>query len=209
MARVLRSRKQDADAVPAAGTADENELCVICQMPMGTDCCSLVAFDGCGHRFHGQCLCDHLLRDQRCPICRHTIAQGEEEDDSNALESHMQDLDEHVSRVSIAKQALTLASRHKADKKTRAMLETMHRWNGVRTAMSKQKKSCDDMLRPMRRQANDSLRMHAESTWATFAKDHRDLLTASASASKELRKAKHLHTQARRRLIEKYTPFLS
>ena len=53
----------------------------------------------------------------------------------------MQDLDEH------AKRALTLASRHKTDKKTRAMFETMHKWKAVRAAMKKQKKSCNDSHR--------------------------------------------------------------
>ena len=88
------------------------------------------------------------------------------------------------------------------------MFETMRKWKAVSATMKKQKKLCNGMLRPMRKQVNDSFRMHAASTWATFFKDHKDLLDASILASKEEGKAKNLYIQARRRLVSKYTPLI-
>lgn len=47
---------------------DEEDRCVICLDDMNCKE-SLVAL-GCGHKFHGQCLVTHLLKDVKCPLCR-------------------------------------------------------------------------------------------------------------------------------------------
>ena len=63
----LRSHAQElGDGAQELGD-DDAPTCVICLEPIEKDKSVVLR---CAHAFHGQCLCDHLVRDRRCPICR-------------------------------------------------------------------------------------------------------------------------------------------
>jgi len=46
---------------------ENEEECCICLEPIEE---SKMVTLRCCHKFHGQCLCNHLVHDGRCPICR-------------------------------------------------------------------------------------------------------------------------------------------
>ena len=58
----------DANPLDAVQTEIDENICVICQESL-TDDQNVVSLRCC-HRFHGQYLCDHLVHDGRCPVCR-------------------------------------------------------------------------------------------------------------------------------------------
>ena len=72
-------RKQTNYALRGAPNPDKvsvpvenEEECCICLQPIEE---SKMVTLRCCHKFHGQCLCDHLVRDSRCPICRDSYSR--------------------------------------------------------------------------------------------------------------------------------------
>eukprot|EP00966_Prymnesium_polylepis_P208882 4839332-Prymnesium_polylepis.1 len=108
--------------IDANDDADE-DLCVICQEET-TDTPSVNM--GCSHRFHGQCLVNHLLRDIRCPACRQNPTDGAESDDDEL--SSEGEIHTSVSR----KAALKLARKDKKNKSTVKSLATIKKWKDTK-----------------------------------------------------------------------------
>jgi hypothetical protein len=73
----------DSHSIEIASVVCAHEICVICQDELEKDCASVVTHQ-CGHKFHGQCLVNHLLNDLRCPVCRHQVYKPGRVDDDEA-----------------------------------------------------------------------------------------------------------------------------
>ena len=108
-----------SDTVTTAATEttgdDEALTCSICLDEINLEAPHVSM--GCSHKFHGQCLVDHLIHDVRCPMCRfdpHAVESDEDEDE-----------EERVPRVSL-KEALKEARKDK--KKNARTLATIAKW---------------------------------------------------------------------------------
>lgn len=107
------SQPPDDAAQPEPG----DNLCVICQESVADD--QNVVTLRCCHRFHGQCLCDHLVHDGRCPICR----------DSPYNDPYDYSSEEDEPRGVTVKEAIKSAKANRKNcKQTERMLKTLSKW---------------------------------------------------------------------------------
>eukprot|EP00666_Eupelagonemidae_sp_cell4sb_P002273 gene2273-23112_t len=99
---------------------DFANLCVICQECI-TDDQNVVTLR-CRHRFHGQCLCNHLVHDARCPICRDSPY-------NEPADVHDESDDEEPLGVSVNQAIKSAKANRKNCSQTDRMLKTICKWH--------------------------------------------------------------------------------
>ena len=114
----------DANPPDDAAQADLNDnMCVICQECI-TDDQNVVTLRCC-HRFHGQCLCDHLVHDGRCPICRDSPY-------ADPYDYSSEEEDQTPRGVSVKEAIKSAKANRKNCKQTDRMLKTISKWRNQR-----------------------------------------------------------------------------
>ena len=172
-------------ATKRASAADR--MCVICQDDI-TDVSAQVTLS-CGHSFHGQCICDHLRRDDRCPICRDSLdgyVSEDEEDSSLCLNDAIK------------------AARNSGDARTKRMLKTMNRLTKERAAANRNLKRVRDELCPLEDELESKIEKYASKKEAEFNKANMTLLNDYDTKKKELKKLRARATQQKRRIAAKH-----
>lgn len=115
------------DANPPADDAQadnlDDNMCVICQECM-TDDQNVVTLRCC-HHFHGQCLCDHLVHDGRCPICRDSPY-------ADPYDYSSEEEDQTPRGVSLKQAIKSAKANRKNCKQTDRMLKTISKWRHQR-----------------------------------------------------------------------------
>ena len=119
-ARVCTWTRSRRAAVPTDTDPVDEDTCCICLEAID-DAKQVVL--RCAHKFHGQCLCDHLVHDRRCPICRDSPYEDnfyESDDDDMSIdespisfsEAMQKARDARLQRSSIAAPRQLSASSH-------------------------------------------------------------------------------------------------
>ena len=173
-------RKQTKYALRGAPNPDEvsveneEERCCICLEPIEE---SKSVTLRCCHKFHGQCLCDHLVHDGRCPICRdspyNAPSSYDEEDDP-----------EEGAYVSYSEALKKGREAAKTDKSTARMMKTIKKWKKERATAKREMKESQKKIQPLERAMNQKIDEFIENENAKFDKKHAKLL----EENKELRK---------------------
>eukprot|EP00966_Prymnesium_polylepis_P216946 5021261-Prymnesium_polylepis.1 len=117
-----RTRSKCAKETVEEDAPVEEKKCCVCLEPLANEStCEMPG--GCGHKFHCQCLVNHLLTSTRCPLCRRNGAYPEESEDDEPDETP------YVS----FKEALALGKEAaKTDENIKRMFKTASRWRKER-----------------------------------------------------------------------------
>lgn len=163
----------------------------------------------CMHAFHGQCICDHLVHDGRCPICRDSPYECSEfvlsEDDESVDEEE---------RISL-KDAFKAGKRtSKKDKHMAKMVTTYNKWSSEATTARKDLKALRDKMYPFEAELDakinafydkEQAKMDAfyDKEQAKFDEKHKVLLDAYKSTKKHLTKCEVQKHCAKLRIAKK------
>ena len=194
-------RKQTKYALRGAPNPDEvsvpvkneEERCCICLEPIEE---SKMVTLRCCHKFHGQCLCDHLVHDGRCPICRdspYNTPSYDEEDDYPEEEAY-------VSYSMALKKGRESA---KTDKGTARMMKTIKKWKKERATAKREMKESQKKIQPLERAMNQKIDEFIEKENAKFEKKHAKLLKENEELRKKRTKAgTQLHSAQMRMAVK-------
>ena len=189
---------RDANPADDAGQADSvDNMCVICQERI-TDDQNAVTLRCC-HRFHGQCLCDHLVHDGRCPICRDSPYadpidyQSEEEEE------------EEEPRGMTVKEAIKIAkANRKKCKRTDCMLKTISKWRNERKDLRTRTVALYQQLTPMEDAIYKKVEEMEKKLFATLKRRKASLYDSIDKTRKEMSRARANYTSAQLRVAQKY-----
>jgi DNA repair exonuclease SbcCD ATPase subunit len=195
-------RKQTKYALRGAPNPDEvsvlveneEERCCICLEPIEE---SKSVTLRCCHKFHGQCLCDHLVHDSRCPICRdspyNAPSSDDDEDDPEA--------GPYVSYSEALKKGREAA---KTDKGTARMMKTIKKWKKERATAKREMKESQKKIQPLETAMNQKIDEFIEKENAKFKKKHAKLLKENEELRKKRTNANTLLHSARMRMAIKH-----
>lgn len=189
---------RDGDSLVNRLADDDTELCVICQEEITTDPTCHSVNMGCMHRFHGQCLVNHLLRDIRCPVCRHDPTSTPESDDDEL--STEGEIDTSVTR----KAALKLARKDKKNKSTLKSLATIKKWKDTKSNANGTMREINAKLQPMYDSIERDVEMFEEKLTHDMEFDNREEIKKRDACKKNMAKAITAIRNAETRLAQKY-----
>lgn len=177
-----------ANDVTMLSAADkEEERCCICLEPIEDT--KMVTLRCC-HKFHGQCLCDALVHDGRCPVCRDSPYNTEVEDDAT-----------YLSFQAALQRGCEAA---KTDKKVARMNNTIQKWRKERTIATREYKEFRIKMKPLDKHLLRKIDDFAIKETAKFEKKHAKLLLQGEEIIKKRRKAYTYHRGAQMRMALKH-----
>ena len=197
--RLTRAATRSMDAALAV---EEAPTCAICLQPLSE--AARVRLP-CNHdQFCGQCLCDHLLRDVRCPICR-----ARNGDDAQSYISDTDD-DEEAQRVrrelkERRKKAMEYARRRaKTDKRVQKSFDKISEWKvkaAASRAISKEKRG---VLNAAERVMISKINLYEKQLNVEFKAEYGEMKKAVKQARADYRKAKGRAKQIETLMIRRY-----
>lgn len=194
----------NATLAPAVSNATSEKTtddtrCVICMENIDAD--QRVTLR-CMHAFHGQCICNHLVHDGRCPLCRDSPYGSFDANDRVWYASD--DEDDEAPRVSLleAFKAGTLAS--KTDKRTGKIMTTYRKWKAEATTTRKALKALSAKLGPLEDALEDKIVAFATKERAKFDEKHKSLIESLDSTVKHLKKCRTHQSNAKVRIAKKH-----
>ena len=147
----------------------------------------------CAHKFHGQCLCDYLVHDRRCPICRDSPSED------NFYESDDDDMTIEESPIRFSEAMRAARDARKTDKRVDAMFKTFKKWKKERKNLGKTLRECNDRLRPLEQAFDDKMIEYEKKEQVKFDKKHNKVLTTRDDTLKAISKATvHIHASQTR-----------
>lgn len=178
---------------PAIPQAPDDNICVICQEQLCDNVVSLT----CNHRFHGQCLCNHLVHDGRCPICRDSpYGNGYESYDSF-------DDDDDEPRITM-KEAIKKARQDKTNKSTKRMLATMKKWKQSKQQATRDMRDAYKKIKPLEEALEEKVDAYEKKLKATLEKRHTTLYETEKNARKAINKARLNLGGSKARIASRY-----
>ena len=194
----------------AEPTLDE-ERCCICLCPIEEH--RSVALRQCGHVFHGQCLCDHLVHDQRCPLCRASFycdqgraeEEGAEEGGGEGAESEARPL------RSPLRMAISFAEAHhlarlaaRTDRRTANMLATIRKWRQEHREAKAEYRESERTVAELRGAMFERIAQFEEEEHARFDVEHAALLEANRALRTKKNRAGGHYRLAKMRIARRY-----
>lgn len=186
----------------ALAVEDEGPTCAICLQPLSD--AARVRLP-CNHdQFCGQCLCDHLLRDVRCPICR----AGNDEDaqsfiseteDVEAAQRERRDLKERK------KKAMEDARRRaKTDKRVQKSFDKIREWKAKASASKAISKDKRGVLNAAERMMMSKIALYEEQLDVEFRAEYGEMEKEVKQARVDYKKAKGRAKQIETLLIRRF-----
>lgn len=176
-----------------ATEANESIECAICLEPM-IDSMPTVNL-GCTHKFHGQCLVTHMIKDVRCPLCRYDPTYTDDTDDDGD--------EEEEPRVSF-KDALKLAKKDKKNKATVKSLATISKWKKTKKTAKTTLCCINQKLDPHEKKMKNDIELYEKKLMADFNHRFATDYLARKNSDKEIGKANAQLRAAQLRLAKKY-----
>lgn len=170
--------------------APDDNICVICQ----EEICDNVVSLPCKHRFHGQCLCNHLVHDGRCPICRDSPY-------GNGYDS-FDDYDDEP-RITM-QEAINKAREDKTNKSTKRMFSTMKKWKQSKTQATRDMRDAYKKIKSLEEAMNKKVDAYAKKLKATLKKRHATLYDTEKNARMAVTKARLYESGSKRRIAGRY-----
>ena len=178
-------------------------ICVICQEALPDEApnnCPTTVKLGCGHRFHGQCLVNHLINDVRCPICRynpHYQPSEDEEDEADEMP--------YVSRKEALNNAKKAVSDTKTGKKVRQSLATLAKWRKRDREARKKWRAMQCTLDAKKQfEVWDVITQHKTRIQDRFNRIHKTELDAIKDAAATMKKVRGYYQSTKTRIAKKF-----
>lgn len=197
---LLRSCHAAPPAPPTAPADNEAPQCVICMEEIEPE--KIVTLR-CMHSFHGQCLCNHLVHDGRCPICRDSPYGSGNPDAASVYSS---DEEEEVDRSPSLKEAFKTGKQaaKNGDKRTAKMLSTYRKWKSDATTARKNKRELRTTLRPLEDALDDKIQAFEDKERAKFNAKNKRIIDSFDAACKEINKCRLHERNAKLRIAKKH-----
>jgi hypothetical protein len=199
--RLTRAAMRSMDA--ALAVENEAPTCAICLEPLSD---AARVRHPCEHdQFCGQCLCNHLLRDVRCPICRSGNdgdAQSyisDTEDDFEAARRERRELKERE------KKAMEDARRRaKTDKRVQNSFDKIREWKAKAAALKAISKEKRGVLNAAENLMISKIKLYEEQLDVEFKAEYGEMEKAVKQARADYKKAKGRAKQINTLLIRRY-----
>lgn len=164
------------------------DFCVICQENINVD--EGIVTMGCSHKFHGQCLVNHLLQgDTRCPICRFSHEEDDEDEDDEPRPITLND-------------ALIRAYADPA--LNQGPIATITKWKKNRKTAKNVIRATKSKLKPYKEEMQRVCKLFYEKKELELRTKFAHEYSTIKSAQKEITKCYHYGLNAKRRLAAKY-----
>ena len=185
----------DTNPPDDAAQADlDDNMCVICQECI-TDDQNVVTLRCC-HRFHGQCLCDHLVHDGRCPICRDSPYPDPYDYDSE---------EEDEPRGVTVKEAIKSAKANRKNcKQTDRMLKTISKWRHERKEARARVRALYQRLTPLEDAIYKKVEEMEKKLFTNLKRREATLYESIDKTRNESSRASANYTSAQLRVAQKY-----
>ena len=192
-----RAAMRSMDA--ALAVDDDEPTCAICLQPLSD--AARVRLP-CEHdQFCGQCLCDHLLRDARCPICR----AGNDNDDAQSYISEEFSWETVRERKERKKKAMEDARRvAKTDKRVQKSFDKIREWNLKAAALKAFVKEKRGVLDAAERVMKSKITLYEEKLDVEFRAEYGEIEKTVKKARADYIKAKGRSKQIKTVLIRRY-----
>ena len=192
--------KKNKDALRDAAPQEDDEdiTCCICLEPIEE--CKMVSLRCC-HKFHGQCLCDHLVHNHRCPICRDS--PYDDVNESNYVEEDEEDEEETLPitfHEALAKARDAVA----ADKGTARTMKTICKWKHEMNKTKRMLQASRNKLKPLETALGKKMNTLCEKERDKFNAKNANLLNEHDMIRKQLVLAATQYRAARTRIAKKY-----
>jgi hypothetical protein len=157
-------------------------VCCICLEPLDEEQSTVLP---CAHRFHGQCVCNHLLRDTRCPLCRaappDASDNASDQDDSDAS---------YVGEDVAIEEAVTRArDAYRTNAVTGKMLTTLKRWERLISSTRRELRVIQRELRPMESHLKRDISQRVRDMHRQFEQKHQRLFEGRRALRRTLVRA--------------------
>lgn len=188
-------------APPTAPTDNEAPQCVICMEEIEPD--KIVTLR-CMHSFHGQCICNHLVHDGRCPICRDSPYGSGNPDAASVYSSDEEE--DWMARGPTLKDAFKTGKEaaKNGDKRTAKMLSTYRKWKSDATTARKEMKELRTTLRPLEDAIDDKIEAFEKKERAKFDAKNKRVIDSFDAACKEITKCRTHERNAKLRIAKKH-----
>ena len=172
---------------------DGDDKCPICLEPMSENTVSL----RCNHVFHGQCLVDALLHNARCPVCRDS--PRDDDDDLSDSDDGFVTYGEGYKRATEAAQT---------DKSIAKLFTTMNKWKKERVERRTKLRAEKKKLKPLRQAMKNKVKDYKTELELKFKKKNSKLVEEEQAAKNEYHTADAQYHAAKTRIAKKggYAP---
>jgi hypothetical protein len=200
--RLTRASTRSMDA--ALTVEDEGPTCAICLQPLSD--AARVRLP-CNHdEFCGQCLCDHLRRDVRCPLCR-----AGNDDDAQSYISEEYDADaarrEHNELKARKKKAMEDARKHaKKNKRVQKSFDKIREWNAKAAAFKAISKEKRGVVSAAQQTMFSKITLYETQLDLEFKAEYGEMDKAVKRARTDYRKAKSRAKQIETALARRFMP---
>lgn len=192
----------DAKPVDGDNPADDavqadpvDDMCVVCQEPI-TDDQNVVTLRCC-HRFHGQCLCDHLVHDGRCPICRDSPY-------ADPFDYDYESEEEEPRSVTVKEAIQSARANRKNCKQTDRMLKTISKWRKERKEAGARVRALRKRLSSMENAIFQKVDEMEKKLFANLKRREATLYDSVDKSCKEISRAHANYSSAQQRVAQKY-----
>ena len=172
----------------------EEETCCVCLEPF-TDGFTCEMPGGCGHKFHCQCLVNHLLTSTRCPLCRRDGAYPEESEYEEPDETPYVSFKDALAR---GKEAA------KTDKKIKRMFDTASRWRKERKDARAKLRDVHGQLNPLEQAIDFKMEAYEKTLQGQFELEHSELIQQRTELEKVIKKSNRDEWSAKKRIAKKF-----
>lgn len=198
--RLTREAARSMDA--ALAVEDEGPTCAICLQPLSD--ATRVRLP-CNHdQFCGQCLCDHLLRDVRCPICRAWNADDAQSyiSDTEYVEAAQR---EYLELKERKKKAMEDARRRaKTDKRVQTSFDKIREWKAKASASKKISEEKRRVLNAAKEVMMSKFKLYEEQLDDEFRAEYGELEKEVEQARADYKKARGRAKQIETRMIRRH-----
>ena len=176
-----------------APSNNDQDKCPICLEPMSENTVSL----RCNHVFHGQCLVNALLHNARCPVCRDS--PRDDDDDLSDSDDGFVTYGEGYKRAAEAAQT---------DKSIAKLFTTMKKWKKERVTRLTKLRAEKKKLKLLRQAMKNKVKDYKTALELKFNKANSKLVEQERAAKNDYKTAKVQYCAARTRIAKKggYVP---
>ena len=186
-------------AATAPTALNNTPQCVICMEKIEPD--KIVTLR-CMHAFHGQCICNHLVHDGRCPICRDSPYGSGNPYAASVYSSN--DEEEEDRGPSLWDAFKTGKEAARKDKRMASMLSTYRKWKSNTTTARKKVNELRSTLRPLEDALDDKIEALQKKERAKFDLKNKQVIDSFDAAMKEMIKCRALERSAKLRIAKKH-----
>ena len=193
-ARAVLSRESASEAADA-------DLCSICLDHMD-DPSTLVTMPGCVHKFHGQCLANHLVTSTRCPVCRQDGRPCADDPASEASDPEYVEDEPYVTFNDAFARGKSAARGN--DPQAKRALANIKKWRDDARESRRQLDELNAEIEPYEIIMERKIGKHEAAVVAAFNKKHAKILQGKKASCERMFKAQRYEHAAKMRMAKMF-----